>query len=144
MPCVKYACLHPVATACVELYGALMLPPASTHTPSTLVPAQVADEYLDVPEFYYPHTVDFRGRAYPLHPSLHHLGEAAVTPPTQRGLHHGRLVASAALPSGCCKVPSCALPALPMPRADDVHNAADPFVMMPVVGCVGVLLTSCV
>jgi hypothetical protein len=56
------------------------------------VPAQVADEYLDVPEFYYPHTVDFRGRAYPLHPSLHHLGEAAVTPPTQRGLHHGRLM----------------------------------------------------
>jgi DNA-directed RNA polymerase len=36
---------------------------------------QVAEEYVDAPELYYPHTLDFRGRAYPLHPSLHHLGD---------------------------------------------------------------------
>lgn len=24
--------------------------------------------------FYFPHTLDFRGRAYPLHPYLNHLG----------------------------------------------------------------------
>jgi DNA-directed RNA polymerase len=35
----------------------------------------VADDYVGQREFYYPHTVDFRGRAYPLHPSLHHLGD---------------------------------------------------------------------
>jgi DNA-directed RNA polymerase len=46
-------------------------PPAPPHTHP-----QVADEYLDVPEFYYPHTLDFRGRAYPLHPNMHHLGES--------------------------------------------------------------------
>ena len=44
---------------------------------SRAVLCQVADEFLGVDEFYYPHTVDFRGRAYPLHPSLHHLGKAA-------------------------------------------------------------------
>jgi DNA-directed RNA polymerase len=31
--------------------------------------------------FYYPHSVDFRGRAYPIHPHLHHLG-----PDPSRGL----------------------------------------------------------
>lgn len=46
--------------------------PSPPHTHTT---PQVAEEYLDVPEFYYPHTLDFRGRAYPLHPNMHHLGE---------------------------------------------------------------------
>eukprot|EP00879_Flechtneria_rotunda_P015059 GHRR01015736.1.p1 GENE.GHRR01015736.1~~GHRR01015736.1.p1 ORF type:complete len:667 (+),score=263.20 GHRR01015736.1:70-2001(+) len=40
-----------------------------------LLKLKVAEDFVDVPEFYYPHTVDFRGRAYPLHPSLHHLGD---------------------------------------------------------------------
>lgn len=28
----------------------------------------------DEERFYYPHNLDFRGRAYPLHPYLNHLG----------------------------------------------------------------------
>lgn len=51
----------------------LTQPKPYNNTPTTH--QQVADEFLDAPEFYYPHTLDFRGRAYPLHPSLHHLGE---------------------------------------------------------------------
>jgi DNA-directed RNA polymerase len=34
----------------------------------------VADEFRDESHFYFPHNVDFRGRAYPMHPYLHHLG----------------------------------------------------------------------
>jgi DNA-directed RNA polymerase len=37
----------------------------------------VAKEFKDSPEIYYPHTLDFRGRAYPIHPSLQHLGDDA-------------------------------------------------------------------
>lgn len=29
---------------------------------------------MDEEGFYYPHNIDFRGRAYPMHPYLHHLG----------------------------------------------------------------------
>ncbi|KAI8466914.1 MAG: hypothetical protein J3K34DRAFT_460646 [Monoraphidium minutum] len=36
---------------------------------------RVAQEYAECPEFYYPHNLDFRGRAYPIHPSLQHLGD---------------------------------------------------------------------
>ena len=35
----------------------------------------MAQEYRDCPEFYHPHTLDVRGRAYPIHPSLQHLGD---------------------------------------------------------------------
>jgi len=35
---------------------------------------QVARKLRDEEEFYYPHNVDFRGRAYPMHPHLNHLG----------------------------------------------------------------------
>jgi len=45
------------------------------HTPPHPHHRSVATEYLPCPEFYYPHTLDFRGRAYPLHPSLQHLGD---------------------------------------------------------------------
>ena len=38
---------------------------------------QVADKFKDEPEFYYPHTLDFRGRAYPLHPHFNHMGSDA-------------------------------------------------------------------
>lgn len=34
----------------------------------------VAREFRDEPAFYFPHNVDFRGRAYPMHPHLNHLG----------------------------------------------------------------------
>lgn len=35
---------------------------------------QVARKMKDEEGFYYPHNVDFRGRAYPMHPHLNHLG----------------------------------------------------------------------
>mmetsp|Transcript_38411 Transcript_38411/g.108557 ORF Transcript_38411/g.108557 Transcript_38411/m.108557 type:complete len:1063 (+) Transcript_38411:418-3606(+) len=35
---------------------------------------QVARETKDEPVIYFPHNVDFRGRAYPMHPYLSHLG----------------------------------------------------------------------
>ncbi|MCO5571198.1 hypothetical protein L7F22_024932 [Adiantum nelumboides] len=34
----------------------------------------VARKYKKESKFYYPHNVDFRGRAYPMHPYLNHLG----------------------------------------------------------------------
>ncbi|CAL8471810.1 g11352 [Coccomyxa elongata] len=34
----------------------------------------VAEKFKDEPRFYYPHTLDFRGRAYPLHAHLNHMG----------------------------------------------------------------------
>lgn len=54
-------------------------PPTPSPTPPSHTHTKVAEEYLDVPEFYYPHTLDFRGRAYPLHPNMHHLGEQRLT-----------------------------------------------------------------
>lgn len=35
---------------------------------------QVARKMKDEEGFYYPHNLDFRGRAYPMHPYLNHLG----------------------------------------------------------------------
>ncbi|CAI5489665.1 unnamed protein product [Closterium sp. Naga37s-1] len=35
---------------------------------------EVARQYAAEPRFYYPHNLDFRGRAYPMHPHLNHLG----------------------------------------------------------------------
>ena len=37
--------------------------------------AQVAEKFKDEEAIYYPHNVDFRGRAYPMHPNLNHLGD---------------------------------------------------------------------
>ncbi|KAL4857485.1 DNA-directed RNA polymerase 2B [Chlorella vulgaris] len=34
----------------------------------------IAREFAKEPRFYFPHNVDFRGRAYPMHPHLNHLG----------------------------------------------------------------------
>mmetsp|Transcript_31925 Transcript_31925/g.101695 ORF Transcript_31925/g.101695 Transcript_31925/m.101695 type:complete len:476 (+) Transcript_31925:39-1466(+) len=35
---------------------------------------QVGRRMRDEPEFFFPHNLDFRGRAYPMHPHLNHLG----------------------------------------------------------------------
>ena len=35
---------------------------------------RVAQENRDEPALYFPHNVDFRGRAYTMHPHLNHLG----------------------------------------------------------------------
>ncbi|RLN70484.1 hypothetical protein BBJ28_00004905, partial [Nothophytophthora sp. Chile5] len=35
---------------------------------------QVAEEFKDEPEIYYPYNMDFRGRVYPIPPNLNHLG----------------------------------------------------------------------
>ena len=34
----------------------------------------MAESYLGEEGFYFPHNLDFRGRAYPMHPNLNHLG----------------------------------------------------------------------
>ena len=39
-----------------------------------MVALQVAESYLNQDAFYFPHNLDFRGRAYPMHPNLNHLG----------------------------------------------------------------------
>ena len=36
--------------------------------------AQVAREFREEPVMYFPHDLDFRGRAYPIHPHLNHMG----------------------------------------------------------------------
>jgi DNA-directed RNA polymerase len=35
---------------------------------------EIARSYLNEPKFYYPHSIDFRGRAYPVPPLLNHMG----------------------------------------------------------------------
>lgn len=40
----------------------------------TLYKLQVAEEFKDEPELYYPYNMDFRGRVYPIPPNLNHLG----------------------------------------------------------------------
>ena len=39
---------------------------------------RVARELRDALRFYLPHSMDFRGRAYPMHPYLHHMGDDAA------------------------------------------------------------------
>ena len=34
----------------------------------------MAREFADEEALYFPHSLDFRGRAYPMHPHLNHLG----------------------------------------------------------------------
>lgn len=50
---------------------------------NTALPAamQVAEEFKDEPSMWFPHNMDFRGRAYPMPPHLNHLG-----PDTSRGI----------------------------------------------------------
>lgn len=38
-----------------------------------LPPPPSRSEFAKEPRFYFPHNVDFRGRAYPMHPHLNHL-----------------------------------------------------------------------
>lgn len=35
----------------------------------------IAEEFQKYPRLYYPHNLDFRGRAYPIHPFLNHMGD---------------------------------------------------------------------
>lgn len=41
---------------------------------STVYRLQIADEFLDEEEIYFPYNMDFRGRVYPIPPNLNHLG----------------------------------------------------------------------
>ena len=58
--------------------------------------AQIAREFKDEPALYFPHNLDFRGRAYPMHGNLNHLGSdvsrgmlqfAEARPLGERGLY---------------------------------------------------------
>ena len=57
---------------------------------------QVAETLRKEPCFYFPHSIDFRGRAYPIHAYLNHLGHdvnrgmlqfARAQPLGERGLY---------------------------------------------------------
>ncbi len=57
---------------------------------------QIAREFKDEPALYFPHNLDFRGRAYPMHGNLNHLGSdvsrgmlqfAEARPLGERGLY---------------------------------------------------------
>ena len=78
---------------------------AASVTDSALCPpsSQVADEFRDEPVFYLPHNIDFRGRCYPMHAHLNHLGHdvnrgilqfAQARPLGERGLYWLHLQAS--------------------------------------------------
>lgn len=41
---------------------------------ASLPPCSACSEFSRVERFFFPHNVDFRGRAYPMHPHLNHLG----------------------------------------------------------------------
>jgi DNA-directed RNA polymerase len=58
--------------------------------------AQIAKEFRDEQALYFPHNLDFRGRAYPMHGNLNHLGSdvsrgilqfAEARPLGERGLY---------------------------------------------------------
>ena len=42
---------------------------------SFLLKLEVAKQLRSVPRFFLPHNLDFRGRAYPIHPHLHHMAD---------------------------------------------------------------------
>ena len=57
------------------LLPALACHPFPPPTPPCLpTPTPRRSEFNKEPRFYFPHNVDFRGRAYPMHPHLNHLG----------------------------------------------------------------------
>ena len=40
----------------------------------TEIKLKIAEDFQNYPELFFPHNMDFRGRAYPLHPHLNHMG----------------------------------------------------------------------
>ena len=48
--------------------------PVTPHLPVPSPSPPPRSEFVKEPRFYFPHNVDFRGRAYPMHPHLNHLG----------------------------------------------------------------------
>ena len=77
---------------------------------------QIAHEYRDERVFFFPHTIDFRGRAYPMHAHLTHLGSdvnrgllqfAESQPLGERGLYwlHLQVVSRCRIATQCCCQP---------------------------------------
>ncbi len=52
-----------------------------TGMKARVVHGQVAETYRNEPGMWFPHTLDFRGRAYPMPPHLNHMG-----PDSSRGV----------------------------------------------------------
>lgn len=46
-----------------------------SERPTFLLKLRVADDFENAPAMYFPHNVDFRGRAYPIPPHLNHIGD---------------------------------------------------------------------
>ncbi|KAL6766761.1 hypothetical protein ACKKBG_A37250 [Auxenochlorella protothecoides x Auxenochlorella symbiontica] len=96
----------------------------------------VAREFAGEPRFYYPHNVDFRGRAYPMHPHLNHLGSdlcrgllrfADRRPLGERGLRWLYVQAANLWGAGVDKLPFAERAAWAEAHLGDlVRNARDP------------------
>ncbi|KAK7295556.1 hypothetical protein RJT34_18466 [Clitoria ternatea] len=94
----------------------------------------VARKMKDEECFYYPHNVDFRGRAYPMHPHLNHLGSdvcrgilefADGRPLGKSGLHWLKIHLANLYASGVDKLSHEGRVAFTENHFDDIFDSAD-------------------
>lgn len=95
---------------------------------------QVARKMKDEEGFFYPHNVDFRGRAYPMHPHLNHLGSdvcrgilefAEGRPLGKSGLHWLKIHLANLYANGVDKLSHEARLAFTENHLDDIFDSAD-------------------
>ncbi|MED6185301.1 DNA-directed RNA polymerase 2B, chloroplastic/mitochondrial [Stylosanthes scabra] len=94
----------------------------------------VARRMKDEEGFYYPHNLDFRGRAYPMHPHLNHLGSdlcrgilefAEGRPLGQSGLHWLKIHLANLYAGGVDKLSHEGRVAFTESHLDDIFDSAD-------------------
>ncbi|GMH01822.1 hypothetical protein Nepgr_003661 [Nepenthes gracilis] len=94
----------------------------------------VARKMMDEEGFYYPHNVDFRGRAYPMHPHLNHLGSdlcrgilefAGGRPLGKSGLHWLKIHMANLFGGGVDKLSYEGRIAFTENHLDDIYDSAD-------------------
>lgn len=95
---------------------------------------QVAHRMKDEEGFFYPHNVDFRGRAYPMHPHLNHLGSdicrgvlefAAGRPLGKSGLRWLKIHLANLFAGGVDKLSLDGRIAFTESHLDDIFDSAD-------------------
>ncbi|KAG9439655.1 hypothetical protein H6P81_019820 [Aristolochia fimbriata] len=94
----------------------------------------VARKMKDEEGFFYPHNLDFRGRAYPMHPYLNHLGSdvcrgilefAEGRPIGKSGLHWLKIHVANLYAGGVDKLPYDGRLAFTENHLDDIFDSAD-------------------
>ncbi|GLT77095.1 hypothetical protein SLA2020_487120 [Shorea laevis] len=94
----------------------------------------VARKMKDEEGFYYPHSLDFRGRAYPMHPYLNHLGSdlcrgvlefAEGRPLGKTGLHWLKIHLANLYAGGVDKLSYDGRVAFTVNHLDDIFDSAD-------------------